>query len=165
MGSRIVSALPKIPDTVTHVPFEGQGSGMGLGWKRRRARQLRKRRVCQWPDCTAKATEVDHEIPRFEGGADTDENLQSLCHDHHSQKTAAEGRRAWAGKKKKLEARFDFTEQHPGLNTGSEPDESPSPPTPPTVLQPRSGDGQIPPAIARRNNRSTRRTGDQNDNR
>ena len=33
------------------------------------------------------ATEVDHKIPLFKGGADARENLNSLCADHHRIKT------------------------------------------------------------------------------
>jgi hypothetical protein len=36
------------------------------------------------------ATEVDHVIPRQEGGTDDRSNLQPLCHDHHSAKTMRE---------------------------------------------------------------------------
>ena len=43
--------------------------------------------------CTAagkltEATEVDHIIPLFKGGADSDDNKQCLCHACHSVKTA-----------------------------------------------------------------------------
>lgn len=35
------------------------------------------------------ATDVDHKVPVSAGGAPFDpDNLQSLCHSHHSQKTA-----------------------------------------------------------------------------
>ena len=35
-----------------------------------------------------KATEVDHITPLFKGGADSDDNKQSLCHECHAVKTA-----------------------------------------------------------------------------
>jgi 5-methylcytosine-specific restriction enzyme A len=35
---------------------------------------------------------VDHVVPLFMGGADAPSNLQSLCHEHHDAKTAAEAK-------------------------------------------------------------------------
>jgi 5-methylcytosine-specific restriction endonuclease McrA len=32
--------------------------------------------------------ELDHEVPLFQGGADTDANCQVLCHECHAAKTA-----------------------------------------------------------------------------
>ncbi len=37
--------------------------------------------------------EVDHAVPRFEGGLDEDENLQALCRGCHIQKTRRETER------------------------------------------------------------------------
>jgi len=34
--------------------------------------------------------EADHIVPLEEGGTDSLENLQALCHDHHKRKTAQE---------------------------------------------------------------------------
>jgi 5-methylcytosine-specific restriction enzyme A len=36
------------------------------------------------------ATVPDHIVPLWKGGPDTDSNLQSLCREHHDEKTAAE---------------------------------------------------------------------------
>lgn len=58
--------------------------------------------------CTAKATDVDHIVA---GDDHSLENLQSLCHYHHSVKTAFEGHEAWRLKKKKFRQE---PEQHPG---------------------------------------------------
>ena len=100
------------------VPFENRRNLMaGQGWDRIRLRQLRKQRRCQWTGCTEKATEVDHVIARFEKRPGDTDDLQSLCHYHHGIKTAEEGHRAWAAKKAEMGSLFDFTEQHPGLNT------------------------------------------------
>lgn len=59
--------------------------------------------------CKARATDVDHIIPDSEGGTDDRSNLTSLCRWHHGQKTASEGGRAHARKRKKAPAR------HPGI--------------------------------------------------
>jgi 5-methylcytosine-specific restriction protein A len=42
-----------------------------------------------------KATDVDHIKPRRDGGTDDAENLQSLCHRHHSLKTARHDGGSW----------------------------------------------------------------------
>jgi 5-methylcytosine-specific restriction protein A len=42
--------------------------------------------------CWNEATEVDHIIPKSQGGTDELDNLQSLCKGCHSRKTAKEGR-------------------------------------------------------------------------
>jgi 5-methylcytosine-specific restriction endonuclease McrA len=66
-------------------------------WRSARAAQLRREPNCAV--CGAKATVADHVRPRAEGGADLDpSNLQSLCADHHHEKTTAEGH---AGMKRK----------------------------------------------------------------
>lgn len=32
--------------------------------------------------------EVDHIVPLFKGGTDSDDNLQTICTEHHAEKTA-----------------------------------------------------------------------------
>lgn len=72
-------------------------SGMGSRrWRKVRARLLRREPLCR--ECareglTVAATEVDHVVPRWQGGAVFDEaNLQPLCGEHHDRKTAREAR-------------------------------------------------------------------------
>lgn len=58
-------------------------------WRRLRARILRERPWCEHPGCREPATDVDHITPIEDGGDPWDEdNLQPLCHPHHSEKTA-----------------------------------------------------------------------------
>lgn len=57
-------------------------------WKKLREYVLAVQPLCQWPGCRAFATEVDHVIPKSDGGADEAGNLQGLCHHHHARKTA-----------------------------------------------------------------------------
>lgn len=58
------------------------------GWNRLRRRHLRHEPACR--TCGQPATDVDHIIPRSQGGSDADWNIQSLCAVHHAEKTAAE---------------------------------------------------------------------------
>lgn len=63
-------------------------------WKRLRIEQLAKSPLCEWVyagdqrKCGRPAIVVDHIVPRESGGADHPDNFQSLCHSHHSKKTA-----------------------------------------------------------------------------
>jgi 5-methylcytosine-specific restriction protein A len=76
--------------------------GYGSEWRKTRERILvRDRRLCQ--PClregrTTLATEVDHKIPKAEGGTDDDSNLQAICDQKpwrcHSKKTAVESKRS-----------------------------------------------------------------------
>ncbi len=60
-------------------------------WKRLRARILRERPWCEHPGCREAATDVDHITPIEDDGDPWDEdNLQPLCHRHHSVKTRAD---------------------------------------------------------------------------
>lgn len=43
--------------------------------------------LCQQEGRVTMATEVDHIVPLFKGGADEPTNLQSLCAEHHRIKT------------------------------------------------------------------------------
>ncbi len=78
--------------------------GYGAVWRRLRRLVLNRDPICvaMLPDfntpaslglniqCTKPATDVDHIIPKRDGGRDTMGNLQGLCHECHSSKTARE---------------------------------------------------------------------------
>jgi len=68
----------------------GSASERGYGWEwaEIRAEHLRQQPSCQAPGCGTKATDVDHRLPRRQGGTDEAMNLVSLCHADHSAKTA-----------------------------------------------------------------------------
>src|SRR5690606_12354497 len=59
-------------------------------WRSLSRQCLARDPMCKWPGCHLPSKEADHIIPREDGGADTLENLQGLCHTHHSRKTMAE---------------------------------------------------------------------------
>ena len=70
--------------------------GYGTAWERTRARILRRDgglcQPCQSDGHVTGATEVDHIVPKAQGGGDNDENLQAICIECHSAKTARESR-------------------------------------------------------------------------
>jgi 5-methylcytosine-specific restriction protein A len=49
---------------------------------------LRIHPICEIDGCGQVATDLDHKKPKRDGGTDAADNLQALCHSHHSQKTA-----------------------------------------------------------------------------
>ena len=60
--------------------------GYGAGWRRKRALFLARFPVCA--NCGEPATDVDHILPRRQGGSEHESNLQALCHSCHSVKTS-----------------------------------------------------------------------------
>ncbi|BAD54879.1 hypothetical protein NFA_370 [Nocardia farcinica IFM 10152] len=69
------------------------GGGSTRRWRSMRASKLKADPICQAPGCRALAVEVDHVTPLARGGARYDwSNLQSLCHDCHTAKTAQDAR-------------------------------------------------------------------------
>lgn len=67
--------------------------GYGGRWQRLRAIVLRANPLCvdpyhRHPEQVVPATEVDHIIPKRQGGTDSVDNLQSLCRECHNAKTA-----------------------------------------------------------------------------
>ena len=66
--------------------------GYGRAWERLRRIKLRRQPLCQWPGCIELATDVDHIAPvrRASEVLVGLNELQSLCHAHHSLKTATQ---------------------------------------------------------------------------
>lgn len=67
--------------------------GYGVAWRRLRTLQLAREPLCRIHRArgeTVSAVEVDHIVPKAQGGRDAFENLQSLCKSCHSAKTARE---------------------------------------------------------------------------
>jgi len=62
--------------------------GYGARWQRLRLLILARDPVCRYPGCGQLSTDVDHIVSKAKGGSDEENNLQGLCHEHHSLKTA-----------------------------------------------------------------------------
>lgn len=79
--------------------------GYGATWRRLRLMMLARHPICADPfDVHAQqhevvpAVDVDHILPRSQGGRDEESNLQGLCHACHSRKTALENNFGWQGR-------------------------------------------------------------------
>ena len=82
--------------------------GYGSTWDKLRAAKLAADPLCE--PCKAKgrttaATEVDHVTPKFKGGTNDPNNLQSICRPCHADKTAGEAAEA-QGRRPKLRLTF-----------------------------------------------------------
>ena len=64
--------------------------GYGARWQRLRLLVLARDPVCRQPGCGQLSVDVDHVVSKARGGTDLLDNLQGLCHEHHSLKTAQE---------------------------------------------------------------------------
>jgi 5-methylcytosine-specific restriction protein A len=82
-----------------HQPWTRGNAGQGRGgrpWRRLREQVLaRDKHLCQCGECRKEgrarpATEVDHIVPKAEGGTDSPGNLQAINTDCHKRKTAKE---------------------------------------------------------------------------
>ena len=68
--------------------------GYGWEWKKLRALILeRDEYLCTVASCGQLASEVDHLVPKHQGGTDDPANLASKCRRHHASKTGAERQR------------------------------------------------------------------------
>lgn len=85
---------------------KGSATERGYGWHWRKLRDQvlkRDRYVCRCDECKASgrvlaATEVDHRIPKAQGGTDDSSNLCAINSDCHKRKTQAE---AAAGRRRR----------------------------------------------------------------
>ena len=72
------------------------GRGYGWRWQKLRLRVMREEplcRLCLAHGRTKVTQEVDHIVPKAQGGTDARNNLQGICCDCHKRKTAKEKQR------------------------------------------------------------------------
>ena len=78
-----------------------QSRGYGKEWEATRKRILSRDKglcqVCLQSKHYRPARQVDHKVPKFEGGTDDDDNLQAICESCHQAKTQAEAQRGRHG--------------------------------------------------------------------
>jgi len=73
--------------------------GYGAEWRRRPSRKLLRHPPCEWrraadaSPCGRPAADVDHIVPKVQGGSDDAVDQQSLCAVHRRVKTATLDRR------------------------------------------------------------------------
>jgi len=92
---RLRTLQPRVKALAQRIPTAPLGTPRqeGRPWRRRRAAWLHAHPlccICEKRGRAERATEVDHIIPLWKGGADSDSNLQSLCTPDHTAKTARE---------------------------------------------------------------------------
>ena len=87
----------RVPASWAYDQRRGSAASRGYDhrWREKRLAYLRENPLCV--ECLKEgrsepATQVDHVIALRKGGADEPSNYQSLCHHHHSVKTAREDR-------------------------------------------------------------------------
>lgn len=94
---RLVAAGKRCPScspSWSNRPASWEG-GSTRRWRHIRAAQLAAHPLCQAPACNRLAEHVDHVTPLSAGGERYDPaNLQSLCREHHADKTAGEANAA-----------------------------------------------------------------------
>lgn len=73
-----------------HANASATARGYGWAWTAIRKRVLREEPNCR---CGRRASEVDHIIPKAEGGTNERSNLQALCSVCHRTKTMTEAAR------------------------------------------------------------------------
>ncbi len=90
---RVQTLGSRLPTLAPGYGYEATPRQRGRVWMRRRSMWLRAHPLCL--ACQSKgrveaATQVDHVVPLWKGGADHESNYQSLCEPCHKDKTALE---------------------------------------------------------------------------
>ncbi|MGV0793034.1 HNH endonuclease signature motif containing protein [Mycolicibacterium sp. XJ1819] len=94
--NRCHQPAPKGQPCTCRPPWEGSthASSNDRQWQAVRDAYIHAHPYCQWPGCHRVADQVDHIVPLAEGGDRySSANLQSLCTDHHTEKTIRDAQR------------------------------------------------------------------------
>jgi 5-methylcytosine-specific restriction protein A len=99
---KLTTLKPRLATLVTQrIPSQaGTERLRGSAAVKRRARWLELHPLCvecQKDGRVTAATVPDHVVPLWKGGPDTEANLQSLCKEHHDEKSAQEAAERAAG--------------------------------------------------------------------
>ena len=99
--------MSRIDTPLTAEPVELDARRMSPG---RRARIIaRDGHQCRYPGCeVTTGLEVDHIVALALGGRDADDNLESLCAEHHAQKTKRDVKMIAKAKRAGLKHRGEF---------------------------------------------------------
>lgn len=87
--STLKSPLQRLPNRIAQSVASDRMRG-SAAMKRSARIKARDLYTCAGCGRITTALEVDHVVPLWKGGADTDGNLQCLCRECHSAKTASE---------------------------------------------------------------------------
>ena len=86
---------PDKPKAWQHAAWKSSDRGYGAKWRKVRDLVLRSEPLCRTCSNAGRltaATEVDHIVPKSQGGDDQVANLQPICRSCHNVKTQAEAR-------------------------------------------------------------------------
>ncbi len=99
--------MSRVDTPLIREPVEIDGRAMSTA---RRVRIIaRDGNCCRYPECEiTTGLQVDHIVALALGGRDTDDNLETLCADHHKQKTARDVRMIAKAKRAGLKHRGEF---------------------------------------------------------
>lgn len=104
-----MASTPKIP--WHHDGRSRHQRGYNAQWVKTRSLILRRDgylcQPCLMLGRPTQATEVDHVVPKANGGSDEWDNLQSICRECHSTKTSLESAEAQGRKPKQKRLEFD----------------------------------------------------------
>lgn len=95
---RLLGEVAKQRRPWQHDRASRQDRDYGAAWERARKRVMQRDnglcQPCKRAGLVVGGNEVDHIVPKFEGGTGDDDNLQTICRTCHAAKTAAESLRS-----------------------------------------------------------------------
>ena len=101
LAPRLASSAPKSQGWADPRRGSRHERGYGTAWDKLRAEVLKRDAgLCRCKHCKASgavciATEVDHIVPKAQGGTDDMDNLQAINTECHARKTAEDSGKRW----------------------------------------------------------------------